>query len=208
MPDTDKILESLAIIANSWVSLAVLWHAYFGVLFAAALLGWRPSRRVAGGLTVPPLLSVSGLAWSVGNPFNGTMFALLALGCSALVSRLKRRPVSIAPRAWIAAGTMLSAFGWLYPHFLETGSFLAYTYAAPLGLIPCPTLSMLGGLSLIFGGLGSRAWILVLGVAGLFYGLFGAMHLDVIFDWALAVGAMCLIALLAREKERLGTGDD
>jgi hypothetical protein len=95
----------------------------------------------------------------------------------------------------VVSGSLLFVFGWVYPHFLETRSILTYLYAAPTGLIPCPTLSTVIGLSLILGGLGSRAWSLTLGFAGIFYGVFGAAWLGVTIDWFLAVGA--LVAVLA-----------
>lgn len=39
----------------------------------------------------------------------------------------------------------------------------------------------------------SRAWEFVLGAAGLFYGVFGAVRLGVAIDWVLAVGAAVLL---------------
>jgi hypothetical protein len=93
-------------------------------------------------------------------------------------------------------------FGWIYPHFLETTSFVPYLYSAPLGLIPCPTLSMVVGLGLILGSFGSRGWTFTVGVVGLFYGLFGAVRLGVSLDWVLVVGALRLV-LLVREVKRV-----
>ena len=43
---------------------------------------------------------------------------------------------------------------------------MAYAYASPFGLLPCPTLSVVIGLTLIFGGLQSTAWSVLLIAAG------------------------------------------
>ena len=189
MPTPDQILSGLGQIANTWQSLAVFWHVYFGALALALLLGWRPSVRIAGTLLAVPLLSVSILAWTAGNPFNGTLFAVSGIALIAIALRQPGEPVQIGPAWAVIAGALLLAFGWVYPHFLETTSFLPYLYSAPTGLIPCPTLSAVIGLGLIVGGLGSRAWSLVLGATGLFYGLFGTLRLGVSLDWALVAGA-------------------
>src|SRR5947207_257610 len=92
-------------------------------------------------------------------------------------------------------GAVMIAFGWLYPHFLEQRSPALYLVAAPMGLIPCPTLSLIIGLTFLAGGFGSRAWMFVLAAAGLFYGVFGAARLGVRIDLVLAAGALSLIIL-------------
>lgn len=33
------------------------------------------------------------------------------------------------------------AIGWIYPHFLD-GPAVDYLHAAPVGLVPCPTLAV------------------------------------------------------------------
>lgn len=70
-----------------------------------------------------------------------------------------------------------------------------YAYAAPLGLIPCPTLALVTGFALFAGGLVSRTWVVVLGAAGASYALFGALGLGVWIDLALLVGATALLVL-------------
>ena len=108
------------------------------------------------------------------------------------------------------AGAALLIFGWVYPHFLETSSPLTYLYAAPTGLIPCPTLSITIGFALILGGLDSRLWSWVLGAFGLFYGAFGALRLGVTIDLVLLLGSIALIAfalLPAPLAHRLAGGE-
>jgi hypothetical protein len=193
VPTTDQILSGLSQIANNWRFLAILWHVYFGVLALALVLGARPPKRLAGVLLGLPLFSVSALAWAAGNPFNGTFFALSGITSITVAARLQDGRVQVAP-LWVAtAGVLLFAFGWVYPHFLNTSSFLPYLYSAPMGLVPCPTISVVTGLALILGGLESRAWSLVLGITGIFYGIFGAARLGVPIDWVLLLGALTLV---------------
>lgn len=167
----------------------------FGVIALGLLLGVRPSLRVAGVLLALPLLSVSLLAWMAANPFNGTLFALTAVdslswpcGCPTNASRLP--PPGLSP----PASSCLHSAGSI-PTFLDSASFVTYLYAAPTGLVPCPTLSIVIGLSPIVAGLDARAWSLLLGaVMGILYGLFGALRLGVTIDYILLLGALLLVA--------------
>ena len=202
MPSAAEILESLATIAGSWQTLAVLWHIYFGLFAAAALLGWRPPSRLASALLIPPVASVGVLAWMHGNPFNGTLFGVLSVALIALHRSMSVRPIMLASPFLIVLGAFLFGFGWTYPHFLEEEPGLAYLYAAPLGLIPCPTLSVVVGIATLFRGLGSRAWSLVLSLVALFYGLFGSLYLGVTIDWILAGGGVTLFVLVMQQPLR------
>jgi hypothetical protein len=194
MPAPEEILASLEAISNQWWLLAIVWHGYFAVLAAGLALGVRPGKRVAGVLLALPLLSVSALAFSVANVFNGALLAVVGIALIVLALRLPDEPIQIAPPWAVAAGVAMFAFGWVYPHFLDTFPPLAYLVAAPAGLVPCPTLSIAIGLALIVRGLSSRAWTCVLGATGVFYGVFGALRLGVTIDYVLLAGA--LLALL------------
>ena len=194
MPSAHEILQGLSTAANTWTFLAVFWHAYFAALLVPVLLGWRPSQVVVGTLLASPLASVSVLAWVVGNPFNGAIFALLFVALMALILRRPLRRMELTSPAWIVIGAALFVFAWIYPHFLEGRPLYSYLYLAPLGLIPCPTLSMMIGMTILLGGVDSRAWTLVVGAAGIFYGIFGSLRLGVTIDWALTAGALCLLA--------------
>jgi hypothetical protein len=106
----------------------------------------------------------------------------------------------------VVPGLVLFTFGWLYPHFLETNSLVPYLYAAPTGLVPCPTLSIIIGSTLVVDGLSSRAWCITLGAAGIFYGVFGVLRLGVTIDGLLMLGALVLIgASLANGLRRQAT---
>ena len=192
MPPADAILAGLTNVANQWRALAIGWHVVSGALMLALLAGWRPSNRVAAGSLTLPLLSVSGMAWASGNPFNGTTFATLALLLAATATRLSTARVGVAPPPLVAAGVLLVAFGWTYPHFLETDRWTTYLYAAPFGLVPCPTLSLLIGVALIFNLFGSALWSALLALSGMAYGVVGVFRLGVTLDAALLAGAVIL----------------
>ncbi len=191
MPSSEQILHELGTITNEWRSLAIAWHVLFGVGLTAFSLGWRPGKRLAGMLLTIPLASVSALAWVTENPFTGTIFAVVAVSLAGLALRL-RGPVTIAAPWLVISGGAMAAFGWAYPHFLEADYWTGYLYAAPMGLIPCPTLSALVGVALVVGGLGSRSWSLILSATGVLYGLIGWLRLGVTIDAVLLVGAITL----------------
>jgi hypothetical protein len=46
-------------------------------------------------------------------------------------------------------------------------SLTSFLYAAPLGLVPCPMLSLLVGVSVIVGSLDSKAWANTVAAAAL-----------------------------------------
>ena len=90
MPSPDALVADLGAIANDWRGLAITWHLLFAGLFLALIAGWRPRARLLGRLLVAPLLSVSVVAWLSGNPFNGTMFALLAAALLSILRKAKK----------------------------------------------------------------------------------------------------------------------
>ncbi len=193
MPSPEQILTSLTAVANQYWLLATAWHVYFAVLAVGLLMGARPSKRTAGILLALPLLSVSVLAWTVANPFNGLVLGLVGIVLIVLALRLPAEPVQVGPAWAVGAGVVMFAFGWVYPHFLDTFPPMAYLYAAPTGLVPCPTLSIVIGLALMVEGLDARAWTSVLGLTGVFYGLFGALRLGVGIDFMLLAGAALML---------------
>lgn len=194
MPSQTTIVEGLRSIAERAMVLAVFWHVVVAAAGVALVLGWRPSARRAGVLLALPVASVGALALRSGNPFNGVAFAALAVTLLGVAARLPREPVRRGGAVATGLAVAMIAFAWVYPHFLQARSPAIYLVAAPVGLIPCPTLSLVIGFSLLAGGFGSRAWSLVLGAAGLFYGVFGVMRLGVRLDLPLVAGALGLLA--------------
>jgi hypothetical protein len=161
--------------------------------------GWRPSSRLISHLLVAPLLSVSLVAWLSGNPFNGTAFGVLAATLLRAAQRFSKVSVQLDSPGWVAPGVALIIFGWTYPHFLTTDSWTTYLYASPFGLLPCPTLSAVIGITLLFRDCRSSLWSTALVVAGLLYGAMGVFRLGVALDWGLLAAAAILAATLARE---------
>jgi len=193
VPSAARILESLTTTANKAVPLAIGWHVLFAIAGLFLLAGWKPSRRIAAALLTLPLISVGVLAWAFDNPFNGSVFLALALALLAASARLGEASIRRGPPWAIRLGVLMALFGWVYPHFLEAGSPLRYLYAAPTGLVPCPTLAIVIGLALIGDGIGTVRWSVPLGTAGIFYALFGTFGLGVGIDLLLLLGAAALI---------------
>jgi hypothetical protein len=195
MPETTEILAGLSTIANRATVVAVAWHALIVAALVALARGWHPSLRTARVLMSMPLASVAAAAFAFGNPFNGVVFlvAAIALASTAIGDPRHHLPPSRGRRWSSTVGLGMIGFGLVYPHFLE-GPAAAYVYAAPVGLIPCPTLAATIGFSLLGDGLGTRVWSVSLAVLGLFYGLFGMLHLGVLLDGVLIAGSVALVA--------------
>jgi hypothetical protein len=195
MPSSEAILGSLTTIANEWRMLAIVWHIGLGASVVALLAGWRPSNRIVAYVLVTPLVSVSAVAWAWGNPFNGAMFALLAALLVALASRISSHSVHMAQPPLFVPAALLMAFGWTYPHFLEPSSWTAYLYAAPMGLLPCPTLATVIGATVMLNSLDSTLWTATVAIAGLVYGAIGVL-LEVNLDYGLLAGALVALGAL------------
>jgi hypothetical protein len=136
----------------------VAWHALLAVFLVTVLAGWRLSTRVLGYLLVAPLLSVSLVAWLSGNPFNGAVFAIVVAVLLTTAARLPKTVVRLASSAWVVPGIALVVLGATYPHFVRTHSWTTYIYASPFGILPCPTLSVVIGITLLFPDLRSKSW--------------------------------------------------
>jgi hypothetical protein len=192
MPTTTEILAGLTRIANDGLVFAAAWHLAVGAVLVALALGWRPRIKTAGLMLSALPASASGFAFASGNGFNGVVLAGLSIALGVLSMRGDgERVVRRAPGWAFSAGAASIAFGWLYPHFLS-GSPLQYLYAAPLGLVPCPTLAVALGFALITDLGDRRAWSLVLAGVAAFYGLFGVLRLGVALDLGLVAGALAL----------------
>lgn len=200
MPTTEQILALLASTAQSWQHAAAFWHLYLGAFIAALVFGARPPARFCGLFLAPPILGVGAAAWMSGNPFNGVVFSLLGAAVALMSLKLPKAAVRLSSAGARLAGVVLLTFGWIYPHFLETSSWLTYLHAAPVGVIPCATLSAVIGLTLILNGLGSRRLALTLGIVGTVYGATGVLQLGVIIDLILLAGAAALLVLGVRGR--------
>lgn len=200
MPPADVILASLTAIANEWRPLAIAWHLFVANQILALLFGCRPSQRSVAFNLVLPVVSVSVLAWLSGNPFNGSLFAVLALVLGGIAYRMRAQSIVVSSRPVLVAGSLLVLFGWVYPHFLTTARWIEYAYAAPLGLLPCPTLAALIGLTLILDLLESKSWSITLAASGLLYGAIGVFRLGVSLDYGLLAGTIVLAGVVVRRS--------
>lgn len=198
MPEPQTILNHLARAANEAIVLAGLWHAALAVAVGALARGWRPPARRARTMLAAPLASASVVAFFFGNPFNAIVLGVGASVLFALGLGTERPPSAPAPLLVRLTAVAMIAFGAFYPHFLEGHSPMAYSVAAPMGVIPCPTLSVMIGWALFANGLGSRTWSLSLAALGMFYGVFGVFRLQVHLDMPLLVGAAALAVVALR----------
>jgi hypothetical protein len=197
MPSAEAILTGLTAIANDWRGLATGWHVWLAIVAMAVAGGWRPPLRTAGVFLAAPLASVALLGWVYGNPFNGLVMAALTAALITAACRASSTPIEFDSLAWLARGGALIIFGATYPHFVAADSPTAYVTAAPFGLLPCPTLSVVIGATLVLSNLDTRLWSMALLVAGSLYGAIGVFRLDVQLDWGLLVGTAMLGAKVA-----------
>lgn len=193
MPKTEEIINGLQTIVNSYSTFAIIWHVLFYILLAALITRWQPANRLFGLLICLPLLTVAIFAWLTGNPFNGILFSILAVVVIVFGLKASNQPVQTSHLIYVVIGILMIVFGLVYPHFLNTGSVFKYLYASPVGLIPCPTLSVIIGLLLLYNGFGSNSITLTFIVFGLFYGIFGVLKLGVSLDIFLILGSLSLL---------------
>ena len=193
MPKTDEILTGLQGIVNNYSSIAIVWHVILYALIVALLARWLPTNKLFVLLMCLPVISVAVMAFIAGNPFNGMLFSILAILIFIFGLRASGQPVQTSSLVFMIIGILMIVFGLVYPHFINEGSFIRFLYASPVGLIPCPTLSLLIGFLLLYNGFGSQSVTLTFVIFGLFYGIFGALKLGVYLDIFLVFGSVSLL---------------
>jgi hypothetical protein len=193
MPKTEEIINGLRTIVNGYSTFAIIWHAVFYLLLGALLLRWQPSNKLLSLAICLPVISVAVFAWLSGNPFNGLLFSVFTVLIIIFGFGASNQPIQTSQLVFVIIGILMIVFGLVYPHFINADSFLKYLYASPVGLIPCPTLSILIGFLLLYNGFGSQSLILTFVAFGLFYGLFGVLKLAVYLDIFLVFGTITLL---------------
>ena len=188
----EAILAAASAIANEWQGVATAWHLIYAVMVVVVLYRAIPRAAAAACLAVSAL-SVAVLAWWSGNPFNTGVFAVAGIVMLQLASKMRSTPILLGSRWQVVAGLLLVAFGAVYPHFLAASSWTAYFYQSPLGLIPCPTIAAMAGVTLIADGFQSKAWSGGIALLAIFYGLIGVLVLGVLIDVALVAAAVTLL---------------
>lgn len=194
MPTNNEILEGLKTISNNYSMVSIYWHIVIYIAIVVILTKiWKPSIRMVVMFLILPLVTVAILAWVNGNPFNGLLFSLLTVLFLIYGFKLTQERIKYSTLFYRISGILLLLFGLWYPHFLVTDSIWEYLYAAPTGLIPCPTLSIAIGIALIFNGFNSNPLRIILLCFGGFYALFGIFKLGVYLDAGLLIGTIILL---------------
>jgi hypothetical protein len=193
MPKTEEIINGLQSVVNDYLTFAIVWHAIFYFLLIGLIAKWQPSNKLFGVLLCLPLVSVALFAWLSGNPFNGFIFSIMAILIFIFGIKSSNQPIQVSQVPFMVTGILMIVFGLIYPHFISANSFLKYLYTSPVGLIPCPTLSILIGFLLLYNGFGSQPITITFIAFGLFYGIFGVLKLAVYLDIFLILGSIALL---------------
>lgn len=192
----------LAASAHLGVPIAIAWHVAIVAVVIALDGGWRPTTARVRQLLSLPFLSVAVVSVASGNAFNQVAFTSLAVVFATLALAEPAEPAEPAqpgPPIFIALGCTMIAIAWVYPHFLESLHPCTYLYAAPIGVVPSPTLYLVIGFALI-GPVGGRAWMAILAALGILYGVTGVALLGVRLDIGLVVGGTALVVRLVAER--------
>ena len=193
MTTKEEILAGLSTLANEYTDIAIVWHVIILIVLAALFAGWKPGNTLMILMLSSLLMSVSVFAGIDNNLFTAAIFAFLVI-VSIYASLRSGNGTIKGDRSWPdIAGLLMIIFGLVYPEFLKTDSIIEYVYATPTGLIPCPTLAVLTGFTLLYKGFGSVTWSLTIILSGLFYGLLGVFYLGIYMDWFLVVGSVVLL---------------
>lgn len=200
MPPATELLAQLTDAANTLMPLAVAWHAVLAAVLVALLRNWRPRERTVAAVLAALAGSVAISALVVGNPFNAISFLLLAILIFTTTRGRAHITLASMPVRWLAA--LMIAYGAVYPHFLHAPA-IAYVVAAPVGIIPCPTLAMIAGLALMT-SLHTRSLLIVLTLWTALYAAIGVAHFGIWLDIGLAGVTVGLLAYGVRNA--LGSG--
>jgi hypothetical protein len=202
MPTVADLLEQLATIAGSHPTIAIGWHIAMLVAVVWFVLE-TPTTERATVLAIAPIVSVFLVSAGHASWFNAISFGVLAIALLASRKNLAPRWRSDVPAWSSSGGVAMILFGAWYPHFTDAPWYQALV-TSPVGLLPCPTLAVVAGFTLLAGGFGSR-WIpALLAVWTLFYGAFGALRLGVVLDLGLLVAAIGLLGLTVHNTRAHG----
>ena len=208
LPSAHEITTNAGSLANTLAPLAIAWHVAAAAALVAVLAGWRPSHRLVLFALAAPIVTVSAVAFASHNPVTGTTFLVLAI-VLAVAGEASTAPHVRRGHAWSTwFGAVLLLYALCYPHFV-TGAWWRVIVAAPVGVLPCPTLALVAGFVMLAGGFGSRGIPAVLAVWAGLYAYVGVAWLGVALDLGLLVASLALLALAvdhgAGEHAALGT---
>jgi hypothetical protein len=193
MPDATAIHDQLSTMASDLGWLAIGWHFAIVALLVPLMRGWRPDSLTVVLLCALPLGSVAIVALVYGNPFNTVSVAALVVALAIASAFADDTLHRSRPLRFLGLGLVL--FGLVYPHFATP--WYRALYAAPVGVVPCPTLAVVAGFILMT-GMRARAMAAVLALWTSFYAMFGILRLGVTLDAGLFVATACLAYLAVR----------
>lgn len=202
MPASSEILAQLTRAANELGSLAIAWHLVALLVGVAMIRRWRPPARYAPLPLVAPVVSVFMVSLGYGNWFNAASFFVLAVALTFSSVDLAEPPRGRGPAWRSVLGIALVVYGLVYPHFLE-GAWYRSLYAAPVGVLPCPTLALIAGYTLVTGAHGTRAVPAVLAGWTAFYAAFGIAKLGVVLDLGLIAATFGLVVLAVQNDHAI-----
>jgi hypothetical protein len=191
MPSAEEILRSLKYITDHYFLVAIGWHLLIYLSILLYFLSRRkPSPGAFGFWLSIPLFSVAMIALLADNPFNGIIFFILAVLFLIFSFRSTQQNSRDNLSGYRNLGFIFILAGCFYPHFSDNYNLLFLE--APVGLIPCPTLLVMIGFAILL-NLRSKALIIMLVSASLFYGFWGVFRLKVIIDIVLFIGIVPLL---------------
>ena len=190
MPTPEEILSLNEYLANRYVAIAVMWHVIIVFLLAFQMHRKQTGSHLYYGLTGVLFLSVSVLALTVLNIFNFLVYFIPSL------LLIRKSILTRGPDLKLSKSTVFSASayifiltGLVYPHFLNS-DFTIYLVASPTGIVPCPTLLLASGISLLFVKPDHKLLLYILMPLNLVYGLIGIFILGVYIDALLVCAAI------------------
>jgi hypothetical protein len=193
MPPSQELLQQLFTIAAGHETIAIAWHVAILVAIVWFVRN-EPTTEHAVGFAIAPLVSVFLVSAGHESWFNTTSFGVLVVALLASRAHLAPRWRTCVPEWSSVVGVAMILFGVWYPHFTG-GAWYRSLYVSPVGLLPCPTLAVVAGFTLLAGGFGTRAIPALLAAWTLFYGAFGAFRLEVQLDVVLLVATFGLVRL-------------
>lgn len=195
--DKTLILNYINSVAGKYPILSIALHLMVIALTILLFIpAFKQKRFMFNGVLALLCTSVAVIASINGNYFNGGFFVIL-LGF-VFIEFFRRRneieTVFFGRHTW--GENVKNAFcfamillGLLYPHFVNVSPVL-FIFLSPLGIIPCPTLTVVMGLLNLFYPRVSKGVYTAATLMALFYGITGVFLLQVYMDIPLMLIAL------------------
>lgn len=201
----EVILTYIQMVAGKYPVISILLHILILALIIALFLpGFKQKRIAFNGVLMVIFASVASVALINGNPFNGLFFSILTI--FAVVELFRRRnEITVPALTSVDRSTAIRNLlclaavfvGILYPHFVNVSPAMLLFFS-PMGVIPCPTLTVILGLLNLYYPKINKGLYTVVTIAGMFYGLTGVFLLHVYIDIPLMILALYSLYRLVR----------